>query len=529
MDRLPVKHDQLLQELHNLRQRNTELEKNRTWLLQTIEQLKKTEGELAEKFINRTVELSKERQRLFAILDSLPFHVSLFAPDHKVIFANRAFRDQHGESNGQACYEYIFGLNQPCAYCETFAVFETGQPHRWHMTTPDGRQVEVYNIPFLDTDGADLVLETSIDHTQHYQLMEELQKSEKRCQLLFHNSPEMISVISMQDGTYLDVNQRFLDCMGYTRAEIINRTPMELGIWENDPLTNHSIRRELEEINQEHTAEYRIRKKSGQLITVSASSMALYLDNELCRICMMRDISREKKMEAGLEKLDRLNIIGQMAASISHEIRNPMTSVRGFLQMMRNYERYQEDGEYFDLMIEEIDRANGIISDYLGMARDNLLFLDQVSLDEIIASLTPMIRSDANQREISIHLELGNVPLLHLYENEIRQLILNLARNGLEAMGSHGELAIGTCVEGREVVLYVRDQGTGIPEEVAEKLPTPFFTTKESGTGLGLSVCYSIAARHRAHIDYETGAQGTAFFVRFPTDSAADSITAAEA
>lgn len=104
-----------------------------------------------------------------------------------------------------------------------------------------------------------------------------------------------------------------------------------------------------------------------------------------------------------------------------------------------------------------------------------------------------------------------------LDEKEIRQLILNLVRNGLEAMPPKKRLKIKTYTEGDEVVLAVQDEGSGIPDELLAKLGTPFFTTKEKGTGLGLAVCYSIANRHKATIIPETGPKGTTFYVRFKT------------
>ncbi|HBS58838.1 MAG TPA: hybrid sensor histidine kinase/response regulator, partial [Firmicutes bacterium] len=103
-----------------------------------------------------------------------------------------------------------------------------------------------------------------------------------------------------------------------------------------------------------------------------------------------------------------------------------------------------------------------------------------------------------------------------LNDKEIRQLILNLVRNGLEAMDSGGMLTIETGVNDKGVVLAVRDQGKGIPEEILSKLGTPFFTTKKDGTGLGLAVCYRIASRHGAMIEYETSPEGTDFYIYFP-------------
>ncbi|MPN56485.1 Sporulation kinase A [bioreactor metagenome] len=100
-------------------------------------------------------------------------------------------------------------------------------------------------------------------------------------------------------------------------------------------------------------------------------------------------------------------------------------------------------------------------------------------------------------------------------QNEIRQVILNLARNGLEAMESGGTLTIGTTAEKGEIILYVKDEGPGLKPEFIDKIGTPFFTTKEKGTGLGLAVCYSIAARHKAKLEFESSFRGTTFKMRF--------------
>jgi signal transduction histidine kinase len=117
---------------------------------------------------------------------------------------------------------------------------------------------------------------------------------------------------------------------------------------------------------------------------------------------------------------------------------------------------------------------------------------------------------------MKINLDLGKPPMTVIDQKEIRQVIINLARNGLEAMLSGGTLTIGTTVEEDEIILYVKDEGPGMKPEDIEKIGKPFFTTKETGTGLGLAVCYSIAARHNARLEVETGQKGTTFKMKFP-------------
>ena len=228
-----------------------------------------------------------------------------------------------------------------------------------------------------------------------------------------------------------------------------------------------------------------------------------------------RDISERKMFEKEMARLDRLNLVGQMAAGIGHEVRNPMTTVRGFLQLLGDKEEFKQSKDYFELMIEELDRANSIITEFLSLAKNKAVDLKPFNLNKLIENLLPLIQADAMLNDKEIKMELQDTVVLPLDEKEIRQLILNLVRNGLEAMSGSGKLTIKTFMDGEEAVLAVEDEGSGIKTEDLEKIGTPFFTTKENGTGLGLPTCYSIAARHNAVIHIDTGLSGTTFFVQF--------------
>jgi signal transduction histidine kinase len=166
-------------------------------------------------------------------------------------------------------------------------------------------------------------------------------------------------------------------------------------------------------------------------------------------------------------------------------------------------------------MIKELDRANSIITEFLLLAKDKAVEKKRQSLNQEIRTIFPLLRADAMKQDKSIEMELGDIPHILIDKNEITQLVLNLVRNGLEAMSPGGLLSMKTFKNDEEVVLAMQDQGTGIAPEVLEKIGTPFFTTKDNGTGLGLAICYSIAQRHNAKIDIDTGSTGTTFYVRF--------------
>ena len=194
-----------------------------------------------------------------------------------------------------------------------------------------------------------------------------------------------------------------------------------------------------------------------------------------------------------------------------------MTSVLGFLQIaLENPSALSK--EHINLMIDELLRANGIITEFLTLAKNRKHDLCPTELNQIVKNIMPLIEAEANLTDKNVLFELGNVPKLLLDEKEIRQMILNLSLNGLEAMGQGGQLTIKTYEKSKEVILEVKDQGKGIRSKDLDKIGTPFFTTKDTGTGLGLAICYSIANRHKAQISVDTGRKGTTFYVKFPIE-----------
>lgn len=243
---------------------------------------------------------------------------------------------------------------------------------------------------------------------------------------------------------------------------------------------------------------------------VAERTKELQTANDLLRL----EILERKRTEIEMARLDKLNLIGEMAASISHEVRNPLTTVKGFLQLLLN-KQDSKDKEYFNLMIEELDRANSMLSEFLSISRTKPTILEWHNINEIVTSTLPLVRADVLNADKLLSVQLSNVPDLQLDIQEIRQLLLNLVRNALEAMSSGGQLGIKTFSTKTEVALVVSDEGKGIEQHLLEKLGQPFFTTKEKGTGLGLAVCYSIVSRHNGRIGVQTSPKGSAFSVYF--------------
>ncbi|MED5020934.1 ATP-binding protein [Paenibacillus chibensis] len=236
-------------------------------------------------------------------------------------------------------------------------------------------------------------------------------------------------------------------------------------------------------------------------------------------VLVIQDITELERLRSELGNVERLSLVGQMAASITHEIRNPMAVVRGFLQLMKEKSPESLD-HYYRIVMEELDRANGIINDFLSLAQNRISEKEQWHLHQIINDLSPLLWADANLRGQTIELVLDeNVPKLNLNAKEVKQMLLNLARNGMEAMEEKGKLSIQTRLKKKEqiVELIIRDTGVGMSKSRQERLFEPFFTTKAKGTGLGLALCLSIVERHGGKIMVESEeGQGTTFVIQLP-------------
>ncbi|PWV97293.1 signal transduction histidine kinase [Paenibacillus cellulosilyticus] len=269
----------------------------------------------------------------------------------------------------------------------------------------------------------------------------------------------------------------------------------------------------------------------GQVLVKTAFAIR---DNELVGLAsitgaaiIMHDITELRKLRDELGRMDRLSLVGQMAASITHEIRNPMAVIRGFVQLMKE-RTGEKQHEYFRIIMDELDRANMIINDFLSLAQNRMIDKAFASLNDIVTEIMPLIQADSNLRGLHVHWNpQPDLPELRLNDKEMKQLILNLARNGLEAMKDGGSLILSTRSYPGKVELRVKDTGIGITQEQMDKLFEPFFTTKSSGTGLGLPVCLSIVEKHHARIDVESRiGEGTTFIVTFSIEESLSEVAA---
>lgn len=388
--------------------------------------------------------------------------------------------------------------------------------YEYRCKSADGRYLwlETTGKALFDDKGICVGAVFGIRDITNRKLMEDkLRQSEERFYKAFNLSPAM-TIIRGLDGKCIDINETCLTTLGYTREEVIGSFLDEFNFY-GDAGLPAELKQAISEKKQIRNLEVELYTKQGEKRTGLLSGEFIELYGEPCVIYSVNDITELRMLEKEIAHLDRLNLVGEMAGGIAHEIRNPMMVVRGYLEYIGKKKEFGKYADRFQLMIGELDRANSIITEYLTLARNKAYDAKTENINDILNDLISLIETDSIKDDKYVNFELEEVPDLLLERNDIKQLVLNLVRNGLEAMYPGGYLTLKTFTDGHEVVLAVNDQGKGIPPENMNKMGIPFFTTKDYGTGLGLAVCYKIASRHNASISIETCAAGTTFFIKF--------------
>ncbi|RKN86017.1 PAS domain-containing sensor histidine kinase [Paenibacillus ginsengarvi] len=237
---------------------------------------------------------------------------------------------------------------------------------------------------------------------------------------------------------------------------------------------------------------------------------------------IFKDVTNLRSLEQQVQRSDRLAMIGQIAAGTAHEIRNPLTSIKGFLQVLNR--TFQQNGMereegYTDLMLAEIDRINELVGEFLLLSKPKHVSYDKIDVSAVLRDILPIINNQAVLHNVTIHYEsVYQIPKIVADRELLKQVFINLCKNGIEAMIQGGTLTIIERIEYRERKVHVdiQDAGPGIPAFLIDKIFDPFFTTKENGTGLGLSVCQRIIHDIGGSVRVASKGYGTTFTVSLP-------------
>lgn len=274
-----------------------------------------------------------------------------------------------------------------------------------------------------------------------------------------------------------------------------------------------------------HDLEYRIFRPNGDERVIHAQGEGVYENDEIvAAVGVLHDITQRKLTERALQesqmllqKSDKLSAVGQLAAGIAHEIRNPLTSLKGFTQLM-NTQATSETRPFFDLMMDELNRIQSILGELLVLAKPQVTHHIVCPIGTILHDVVALLSAQAVMQDVVIDVQLDDdIPEFCCDPNQLKQVFVNVIKNALEAMETGGVLTIQAELDRSEIVTRIIDTGIGIPSDAIPRLGDPFYTTKETGTGLGLLMTQRIVATHNGQliIDSVVG-EGTTVTVRLP-------------
>jgi two-component system, sporulation sensor kinase A len=262
--------------------------------------------------------------------------------------------------------------------------------------------------------------------------------------------------------------------------------------------------------------EYKLIRLDGTVFEAEVKGIPTIYQNKPARHIIIRDITDRKKTIELLLNAEKLNVAGQLAAGIAHEVRNPLTAIKGFLQLMEK--QLNNHQSYFDIIQSEIGRIELILSELLVLAKPQDLKFAPEHLQSLIQDVKTLVDTQAIMNNIQIHFvnECGNL-IINCDKNQLKQVMINFLKNAIEAMANGGVITIELKKHGmNQVKMLFKDTGCGMPPHVLKRVGEPFFTTKASGTGLGIMNSKQIIENHHGTVHFWSDEKGTLIEVILP-------------
>lgn len=337
--------------------------------------------------------LLKANENTTHILENMSGSFYFLDRDFRFTYANQAAarytKSIHPDDIiGRCIWDMFPALQDTIAYEKFHSAMKQRACEHFEFRSPyTGKWTDVYVYP--SPQGISVFFN---DITAKKEAELELTRSQEKFATIFHTSPTIMSIRCLTTDRYLEVNEAWVRAIGYTRDEVIGKTPKEMGLPTTpgaNTMTDVFKARQLpfkERPRQFHTKARGVREG-----IMSASLMEL--NGEECALVVTTDITEQRALEREMQRLDKLNVIAQMASGVGHEIRNPLTVVRGFLQLLQG--KYPDSAYQFNMMISELDRANGIITEFLALAKTKPDAQKLGNISEVIERIFPMLQAKA--------------------------------------------------------------------------------------------------------------------------------------
>lgn len=331
------------------------------------------------------------------------------------------------------------------------------------------------------------------------------------------------AVISVDNrGNIKTFNRKSEEIFGKKKEEVLNKDCQEvLNLKINGECLLKECLLEKKNITQEIILEEKGLKK--KILDLNTSFLLDESGKITGVVAVIRDITEIKNLNEEMARHKRLVALGKLSAGIAHEIRNPLSSIRGLAQFIFNsFSKTDERKEDLNTIIQEVDRLNKLVVQVLDFAKLKKPNLIRFSLNDLIRKITELFKIEIKDKQIKFNLELSpDISQIQADEDQVRQILMNVIINSIQAIPKKGEIKIKTekaPLKGEPAIkLIIEDSGIGITEKDFNQIFDPFFSTKEKGSGLGLSIVYKLVEAHQGEIKVESKeGEGTKFIILLP-------------
>lgn len=319
-------------------------------------------------------------------------------------------------------------------------------------------------------------------------------------------------------GDITTINQAAQQMTGFMREEVMGKSYREVF---SEGKKFRSLLLDTLETGTNHISvemDYPVRDTVLHISTSTTMLKDSY-DTIIGAVVVFKDLTNQRRLQEQVYRAERLAALGELMASIAHEIRNPLTAIKGFVQYLQEVDSEEERQEYMPVIIKEVDRVNRIIEELLCFARPCKSNYTLVNINAVIEKTLVLVKNKSTSHKVEFRLNLTDwLPLIEVDAEQIGQVLLNLLINGMQAITERGCVVIDTW-QNEEAFICVRvtDTGIGIKKEDVPKVFDPFFTTKPTGTGLGLAVVQRIVSAHYGRVDIASNVnEGTTVTLKLP-------------
>ncbi len=343
---------------------------------------------------------------------------------------------------------------------------------------------------------------------------QELSKTKETEQRLFTLINSMVDFVNFKDGEgrWIESNDFGLKLFQLENVDYRGKKDSELAEYTSfyrDALIYCEVSDEETWVNRKTTrCEEVIPMPDGGNKIFDTIKVPLFYENGSRKglVVIGRDVTEQRVAEDRLRKTEKLSIVGELAASVAHEIRNPLTSLKGFIQLFQHESKDKRYQEFYDIMLSELNRINHIVGELLILAKPQKLTFSKCSINQILNDVVSLLEPQANMNNVNIIFnEIDDGIEIECSKNQLKQLFINVIKNAIEASFEKGDVSVSVKNKNKEEILVmVEDKGSGISEDFLNRIGEPFYSSKEKGTGLGLTVSIKIVEQHKGTIYFNS-------------------------